>query len=1464
MASPDQPILKKMLDRLFAALVNGPSLNCRPHSSRQRIDLAQLAKLQSISPEQILRDLLGEKRACKVAALAKAPPPRNNASDDETVNPEAEETEEKKAERKRRKEFSEQSSVLTKIRGIAEDARTYENDTGVHVLHVGFPLLNLPPGRSGMPGMTRRIIAPLALISLSISVKTGARPSVELECRNEGVDLVVPNVALLAWLERQTGHAPKNLFADEEGKKPWHEIASIVQAVCSQLEIDLPAMFQSGESVVGGLEIHPSPKADDEDKIGIIPAAVIGLYPMSNQGLLRDTQAMCGESAFAGPINTFLAVDPELEGRRDARPDQPLVKEVRQFSQERLVTFADPCQARAVKMSRVSKGLVIHGPPGTGKSQTITNIIGDHLARGERVLFVCDKRTALDVVQNRLEGLGLGSFCAIVHDPQRDQRDLYKSIREQLDNLTELRSNAAADGQLQRIDAELQQLHTELTEFHRSLMVRPDKDSASFHELVGAWLAIPSYKVEFDAASIQGVGVAAIESANQPICDMLDRASKAKFATNPWSAAAGITLKAFLAVPVKQHKVKFQAVIDAVNAVAQVPRGAVPPFPPGLDVLAVGKARAALAKRLATILANVPANLRARWATAESAKIGQARQTIDDARSMVESIQASPLDKELLALIRSEMPPLSAVVQQSATVASYLDSAARWYGFLMLGRKKAAEAVLAKFGLTLSVANAQRVRTFLDGLKMRLMVREAVESLGLKFQAPFVGDSELIGLHRKYSELFDFLAGLHSEAALANVAPLVGDALKRKEPPTNVIAGLNESEPHAERLSRCEKALQAGLLSAESQNAMIAQLRADQPPLKDIQALADRFDTLESILRVKHGIQDLPERLRQGLVSLIKQNVPGENAIKILKKSALTNAISERIQSNQSLVLHDAAKLESSFKRYRELEGQKRQLTLESILHRWAGKQRSRLLASTGSRLNSDGAEVRRRLTLRGERALRLRQVLELGEQIEGGDPLFDLRPVWMASPETVAQIFPRRALFDVVIFDEASQCRLEESLPVLLRAHRVVIAGDPKQLPPTRFFESAVVVSEEEEIETDQDLFEKQQKQTEDLLGAALNIEIEEAYLDVHYRSRNADLIAFSNTQFYNSRLQAIPGHPSNRTRYAPLTMYRANGVYEERSNRIEADKVVAIVRDLLKRAEPPSIGIVSFNITQRDLIIERLEETAQDDPAFAQALATARERRGHGSFEGLFVKNLENVQGDERDHIIISTTYGPDPQGRFYRRFGPVGRAEGGRRLNVLVTRAREEVHLVTSVPETAYRNIPPVPPGSTPGGGWLLFAYLSFAEYLARAYEERHQEYQNAEERKEVLVQLNQTRFPSLFANQLAERLKNPHKIGSDVHWGNDGFAVDLALHHPKHSEDVTIGVQCDMNRFEQAADPVEWEVFRNWVHETQGWKINRVWSPQFFRDRKPIIQKILGDVDAFLAAEPPRDSFPVTRE
>ncbi|HEX5100270.1 MAG TPA: AAA domain-containing protein, partial [Polyangiaceae bacterium] len=439
----------------------------------------------------------------------------------------------------------------------------------------------------------------------------------------------------------------------------------------------------------------------------------------------------------------------------------------------------------------------------------------------------------------------------------------------------------------------------------------------------------------------------------------------------------------------------------------------------------------------------------------------------------------------------------------------------------------------------------------------------------------------------------------------------------------------------------------------------------------------------------------------------------------------------------------------------------------------------------------------------------------------------------------------------DVVIFDEASQCRLEEGLPVLLRAKRVVIAGDPQQLPPTRFFESGVEQSKDEEAENEQELFEVQQTKVEDLLGAALNLSVEQAYLDVHYRSNNADLIQFSNRNFYESRLQPIPAHPSSRAALPPLRLVPVNGVYEERANKREAAEVVSIVKRLLDSDKPPSIGIACFNLNQRDAIIEALDRAASEDTVFGSRLAVARSRKGEASFEGLFVRNLESVQGDERDHIIISTTYGPDKQGRFYRRFGPLGQAGGGRRLNVLVTRARQIVHLVTSIPAAMYRSLPVPPAGTTPNGGWLLFSYLAYAEELEHLYAQEYARLTGPAASRECHVQ--GTKSPSVLAESLGRHLAECHDTSSIVHWGNDGFCVDAAMVHPERSDDVTIGVLCDGARFDKAADRVQWDIFRSEVLESQRWRLFRLWSPEFFRNPAGAVEALKEAVATWLAEE-----------
>ncbi|MGE0607301.1 MAG: AAA domain-containing protein, partial [Pirellulales bacterium] len=1066
-------------------------------------------------------------------------------------------------------------------------------------------------------------------------------------------------------------------------------------------------------------------------------------------------------------------------------------------------------------------------------------------------------RTALDVVANRLDHLGLGSLCAVVHDPQRDQRDLYRAVRERVENLAETKIGRNPDRKLERLDTELEEIHAELTRAWQ-LLQQADADSgASLHDLVGQWLNIePPPDLALDPHLLADVRWPQFERHERAIQEALSRGRKVEYAQNPWTAAAGISLADLLAQPADDVRRTLQACLTAARQAddtlqANVPRFSVTP-PRGEQAAA----RAELARRWETLLAKADCRSLERWSRQDATSLRRARDQLRQVESFWETFRGGPLDVELAAGLRAQPPSLATLSEQSSQLGHWQQAAATWHGFLHFSTKRQATAVLRPLGLPTTQEAATRAQRFFQAVRARLILGSLLAELsGDPPAVSLASDDQIERGYTTLADVLDLLLELQTDDRLASARDAVLAAFADQTSAAGVVAGLQQSAARAGALDAlADRLLASHLFAAASLQAMLAAGDRGAALVTTLESLAEKLDTLEGVLRVRQAVEALPNELRPAVQSLLDRSSDPQAAAEALHKGALSAEISARILTSPELQLLDDERMRSQFERYNALDREKKELVRDSILYRWVSRQQQRLLVATGSRLNGLGADLRRRLTMRGERALRLRQVISVGQSIEDGDPLFDLCPVWLASPETVGQVFPRLAMFDVVIFDEASQCKLEEALPVLTRARRVVIAGDPQQLPPSRFFESAVAVSEQDEIATDQQLFEQHQGEIEDLLCAALGLDIQQCYLDVHYRSRTADLIEFSNQQFYSSRLQPIPGHPSHRLRFAPITLYHANGIYEDRSNAAEAERVCAIVRDLLRRAEPPSIGIACFNLQQRDLIAEKLDELADSDREFAARLAESRTRQGAGSFEGLFIKNLENVQGDERDHIIISTTYGPDAKGSFYRRFGPLGRAGGGRRLNVLVTRARAEVHLVTSIPPAVYRHLPPVPPGQAPGGGWLLFSYLAYAEYLAEIYEAVHQTPAEADDGdaqdqpQSATAQVWPSKSPSRFAQALAAELAERHGVGSQVHWGNDGFCVDLALAHPDRPDDVTIGILCDTSRFPQAEDPVEWDVFRTAILSATGWQLHRVWTPRFFRDPSGNIQAILQSHEA----------------
>ncbi len=417
------------------------------------------------------------------------------------------------------------------------------------------------------------------------------------------------------------------------------------------------------------------------------------------------------------------------------------------------------------------------------------------------------------------------------------------------------------------------------------------------------------------------------------------------------------------------------------------------------------------------------------------------------------------------------------------------------------------------------------------------------------------------------------------------------------------------------------------------------------------------------------------------------------------------------------------------------------------------------------------------------------------------GQAMQGLKPCFMMSPNSVAQYIPPATLkFDLVIIDEASQMRPEEALGAIARANQAVIVGDEQQLPPTSFF-MREQFDDSDEIDIDETV------QEESILDLALSCFRPARDLRWHYRSRHESLIAFSNMQFYDERLQLFPSPMAMRDDFGVQARYIAGAVYKSGLNRKEADAVINAVAGFMHTHPNRSLGVATMNHKQREYILEEIDRLATVDDAIARYIA-----RWESELEDFFVKNLENVQGDERDVIFVSTVYGPETEGgKVHQRFGPINSAVGHRRLNVLFTRARENLVLFTSLHANDIKA-----DENSSRGLRALRAYLEYVETGRLASGEETGREPDSD--FEIFVK---------------ERLE---AIGCEVvpQVGVQGYFVDLGVKHPRYPYGFLLGIECDGATYHSARSARDRDRLRQEVLENLDWNIYRIWSTDWFRD------------------------------
>ena len=461
---------------------------------------------------------------------------------------------------------------------------------------------------------------------------------------------------------------------------------------------------------------------------------------------------------------------------------------------------------------------------------------------------------------------------------------------------------------------------------------------------------------------------------------------------------------------------------------------------------------------------------------------------------------------------------------------------------------------------------------------------------------------------------------------------------------------------------------------------------------------------------------------------------------------------------------------------------------------------------------------------------------------------LFNSIKIWLLTPEVVSELLPlEKGLFDLVIFDEASQMYVEKGVPSIQRAKKVVIAGDSKQLRPSNLGAGRIDYDEDDLPEDE----EVPAALEEDSLLDLARFKYQPVLLNFHYRSKYEELIAFSNYAFYGGRLyvspnMSIPDKP-------PIEVHKLeDGLWANRENLAEARYVVGLLKEFFKtRKHNETIGVITFNSSQRDLIDDLIDDECAKDSSFAVQIRSELERRDNGEDIGLFIKNIESVQGDERDVIIFSIGYARNVNGKVVRQFGWLNQKGGENRLNVAISRAKGKVHIVTSIYPSELQV-----EDTKNDGPKILKKYLEYAFAVSSGDKDGARQilhsFADTEDSSAIVT------FDSVLEEQVYDALVDcGYKVETQV--GIGGYSIDLAI---KQGGVYALGIECDGKLYHSSKSARERDYHRQKYLESRGWKIHRIWSTNWWKNPALEIEKIRAIVGDPRAESPKQENVEIT--
>lgn len=1047
------------------------------------------------------------------------------------------------------------------------------------------------------------------------------------------------------------------------------------------------------------------------------------------------------------------------------------------------VVDSDSSQLAAIRAALDGNSYVLQGPPGTGKSQTITNLIAQALANNKTVLFVSEKRAALEVVESRLKAVGLGPFTLEVHSDRASKAQVIEQLEEPL-KFAWPKSSEGWKAHAAKLGAARDTLNAHARRFH---------EDGPFGESLYATVA---RLIALDARQTPRVALAFKEIPHKTTYeDHVDRV--AEFAA--WTARLG---------PPASHPWRHVTRNDWTVSWSQDVKDAV------TQALPLGRE---WARRRDTIVEMLAPN--ARLAPEDYDRLGQTAIFLSECPGVPHALLTENRDlvEQLVQTVEAHLAQLNdakAKVQETFELGIIEDGQLaeqraafhRWAGaffllaFFMLffarGRLKAyARGSLPKNDRILEDLDAA---TKAHELRSRVLHEEPQLT-------------RLFGVHWRSEDTLPEQLRLVWEWAKAYRALLVAI----RDADSGLADRLAELATDTERLSP-ESRLGAEVHGLKVANRAWKEKKAE---LKTLLELGDDWNALngDQELAVVQTWSTEHERLqvwcdwlRAGqklrevelghLVELAQRGELREDQILPAYERALReNYWARRCDADPDLKNFRGHEHERVIAQFKVLDEEAKTVARMEVQARLAARLPER---------NAPGEMEVLRKEFSKQRAHK--PVRKLFSEVP--NVLLRLKPCVLMSPLSVARFLSvSDQLFDIVVFDEASQIPPWDAIGAIARGKQAIVVGDSKQLPPTSFFSA----SDSDEVVEDEDMVE-----LESILEQAVVRGVPQMTLNWHYRSRHESLIAFSNFNYYDNRLHVFPS-PHHRSPQLGLKWVQVkDGVYDRggsRTNRREGEEIVKAIVERLKAPalQQKSIGVVTFSAAQQRLIMDLLDEARRAHPEIEEFF-------GDGMREPIFVKNLENVQGDERDVMFFSICYGPDAAGKMTLSFGPLNKAGGERRLNVAVTRARELLVVFSTFHPDQ------IDVGVTNPSVRQLKLFLDYAAKGASAL-------------IGATTPDESRGFGSPFEKEVFDALV---AAGWEVHTqvGVGGFYIDLAVVDPARPGVYLMGIECDGAAYHSAKSARDRDRIRQNILENLGWRIHRIWSTDWWTQRSSELQRV----------------------